>query len=54
MLVIFNFIMHTVKLISVYVHILPKPHINVLYFEEKVFDIIFCGYIYESNLRTCY
>ncbi len=48
MLVIFYFIMHTVKLIRVYVHILPKPHINVLYFEEKVvvFDIIFCGYIY--------
>ncbi len=48
--------MHTVKIISVYVHILPKPHIVlyilnenekgvVLYFEgnEKVvvFDIIF-------------
>ncbi len=48
MLVIFNFIMHTVKIISVYVHILPKPHINVLNFEENekavVFDIIFCGY----------
>ncbi len=49
MLVIFYFIMHTVKLIRVYVHILPKPHINVLYFEEKVvvFDIFFVAiYIY--------
>ncbi len=60
MLVIFHFIMHTVKIISVYVHVFPKPHINVLYFlyenekrvvlyfeeNEKavVFDIIFCGY----------
>ncbi len=37
--------MHTVKIISVYVHILPKPHINVLNLEENekavVFDIIF-------------
>ncbi len=45
MLVIFHFIMHTVKIISVYVHILPKPHNNVLNFEENekavVFDIIF-------------
>ncbi len=32
MLARFHFIMHTVKIISVYVHILPKPHINVLYF----------------------
>ncbi len=50
MLVIFHFIMHSVKIISVHVHILPKPHINVLYFEanEKavVFDMIFCGYSY--------
>ncbi len=48
MLVIFHFIMHTVKIISLYVHILPKPHINVLNLEENekavVFDIIFCGY----------
>ncbi len=40
--------MHTVKIIRVYVHTLPKPHINVLYFEENekaaVFDVIFCGY----------
>ncbi len=39
-LVIFHFIMHTVKIISVYVHVSPKPHINVLYFlnenEKKV------------------
>ncbi len=28
----FHFIMHTVKIIRVHVHILPKPHINVLYF----------------------
>ncbi len=35
MLVIFHFIMHTVKIISVYVHILPKPHNNVLNFEEN-------------------
>ncbi len=57
MLVIFNFIVHTVKIISAYVHVLLKPHINVLYFynenekrvalyfeeNEKavVFDIIF-------------
>ncbi len=34
MLVIFHFSMHTVKIISVYVHILPKPHINVLNLEE--------------------
>ncbi len=31
MLVIFH-VMHTVKIISAYLHILPKPHINVLYF----------------------
>ncbi len=31
-MLIFNFITHTVKIISVYVHILSKPHINVLYF----------------------
>ncbi len=52
-----NVNMHTVKIISVYVHILPKPHTNVLYFlnenekrvalyleeNEKavVFDIVF-------------
>ncbi len=24
--------MHTVKIISAYVHVLPKPHINVLHF----------------------
>ncbi len=30
MLVIFH-VMHTVKIISAYLHILPKPHINVLY-----------------------
>ncbi len=57
MLVIFHFIVHTVKIISAYVHVLLKPHINVLYFcnenekrvalyfeeNEKavVFDIIF-------------
>ncbi len=49
-LVIVHFIMHTVKIIRVYVHILFKPLINVLYFEENkmvvVFDIIFCGYYY--------
>ncbi len=59
MLVIFNFIVHRVKIIRC-VHILPKPHINVLYFSNEnekrvvlyfeenekgmVFDIIFCGY----------
>ncbi len=39
-LIIFHFIMHTVKIFTVYVHILPKPPINVLHFfnenEERV------------------
>ncbi len=35
MLVIFHFIIHSVKIIRVYVHILPKPHINVLYFQNE-------------------
>ncbi len=61
MLVIFHFITHAVKIISVYVHTLPEPHTNVLhflnenekivvlYFEENkkavVFDIIFLGLV---------
>ncbi len=50
MLVIFHFIMHTVKIISVCVHIFPKPHINVLYiFQMKTKRELF--YILRKTKR---
>ncbi len=51
MLVIFHFSMHTVKIISVYVHILPKTQIHVLNFEENEKAAVFDNFFNATEKR---